>query len=47
MKKTVWENQAGEEGYKSGDFDMDGQVNNPDKNEMWVPNEGEGSKVPE
>ena len=45
--KTIWENQAGEEGYKSGDFDLDGQVNNLDKNNMWVPNQGEGGQVPE
>jgi len=45
--KTFWGNQAGEEGYKSEDFDMDGQVSNPDKNEKWLPNEGEGSQVPE
>ncbi len=47
VDKTIWENQAGESGYKSGDFDMDGQVNNPDKNEMWVPNDGEVGQVPE
>jgi hypothetical protein len=45
--KTLWETQTGEQGYKSADFDLDGQVGNPDKNEMWVPNEGKGSQVPE
>jgi len=40
-------NQAGTQGYKSADFDMNGQVNNPDKNEKWLLNEGEGSQVPE
>jgi len=45
--KTIWTSQAGTKGYKSADFDMDGQVNNPDKNEMWVPNNGEGCQVPE
>jgi len=45
--KTIWTNQAGEKGYNSADFDMDGQVNNPDKNGMWIPNEGEGSQVPQ
>jgi hypothetical protein len=45
--KTIWENQAGTKGYHSADFDLDGQVNNPDKNENWIPNEGEGSQMPE
>jgi len=30
--KVAWEGQAGTRGYKSGDFTLDGQVNNPDKN---------------
>ncbi|MCD4791480.1 MAG: hypothetical protein K8R37_15910, partial [Bacteroidales bacterium] len=46
-KNNIWSLQAGKKGYWSGDFDMDGQVNNPDKNDIWVPNEGEGSQVPE
>lgn len=45
--KFMWENQAGTNGYKSTDFNMNGQVNNPDKDELWVPNEGKGSQVPE
>jgi len=45
--KTLWETTAGKTGYLQEDFNLDGQVNNPDKNEMWVPNEGEGSQVPE
>jgi hypothetical protein len=45
--KNFWENQTGEQGYKSGDFDMDGEVNNPDKNDFWIPNYGKGSQVPE
>ena len=47
VDKTIWENQAGEEGYKSADFDLDGQVNNPDKNDKWMPNEGEDCQLPE
>ena len=34
--KTIWASQAGTRGYKSGDFTMDGQVNNPDKNDVWL-----------
>ncbi|MBC8485601.1 MAG: hypothetical protein H8D45_06130 [Bacteroidetes bacterium] len=45
--KTIWTSQAGTKGYKSGDFTMDGQVNNTDKNDMWLPNVGEGSQVPD
>ncbi|RLD49735.1 MAG: hypothetical protein DRJ05_20550, partial [Bacteroidetes bacterium] len=47
VDKTIWENQAGEQGYKSGDFDMDGQVGNIDKNDNWIPNDGKGSQVPD
>ncbi|MBC8487309.1 MAG: hypothetical protein H8D45_14865 [Bacteroidetes bacterium] len=45
--KTIWTNQAGTKGYKSGDFNMNGQVSNTDKNELWLPNIGEGSQVPD
>ena len=45
--KVVWASQAGTRGYKSGDFDMDGQVNNPDKNDVWIGNIGAESQVPE
>jgi len=45
--KTIWTTQAGEEGYKSADFDMDGQVNNPDKNDYWLDNQTKQSQVPD
>ena len=45
--KTIWVNQAADQGYIPGDFNMDKQVANPDKNEKWIPNEGETSKIPE
>ncbi|OQX74286.1 MAG: hypothetical protein B6D61_11720 [Bacteroidetes bacterium 4484_249] len=45
--KTVWANQAGTKGYESADFNMNSQVNNPDKNDMWVPNRSYESQVPE
>jgi hypothetical protein len=35
------------QGYKSADIDLDGHVNNRDKNEIWLPNIGEGSQIPE
>jgi hypothetical protein len=46
-KDDIWKQQAGEKGYKSGDYDLNGQVNNPDKDDIWLPNIGSGSQVPE
>ena len=46
-KVNVWKVQAGETGYKEGDFNMNGQVNNTDKNDDWFPNMGSGSYIPE
>lgn len=43
----IFQEQAGTRGYKSGDFDMDSEVMNQDKNDIWVSNEGKGSQVPE
>jgi hypothetical protein len=43
---TIWSSQVGTAGYKFGDHNMNGQVNNPDKNETWVENLGQASKVP-
>ncbi len=45
--KTLWSEQAGSAGYNAEDFDLNGQVNNQDKNEQWLPNIGEGCHVPE
>jgi len=42
-----WKNQAGNRGYRSADMDMDGEVNNQDKNETWITNHNEQSQVPE
>ena len=36
--KVFWSGQAGTTGYKSGDFDLNGQVDNLDKNDIWVGN---------
>ncbi|MBM3436129.1 MAG: hypothetical protein FJY07_07965 [Bacteroidetes bacterium] len=46
-KITIWEMQSGTSGYKSGDFNLDSEVNNPDKNGEWIPNLGKGSYVPD
>jgi len=46
-KTNVWVLQAGQEGYKYGDFNLDGQVNNPDKNDILIENIGTSSQVPD
>jgi hypothetical protein len=43
---SVWNPQSGMKGYLTGDFDMDGQVQNQDKNDTWRPNIGKNSSVP-
>jgi hypothetical protein len=45
-KTGIWSVQAGKRGYREGDMDMNGQVNNKDKNEYWLPNFGYGCQVP-
>ena len=42
---TAWDQQVGSQGYQSADFDLNIQVNNIDKNNIWVPNTGAGSQV--
>jgi hypothetical protein len=44
--KSVWKNEAGTAGYLQSDFNMDTQVDNNDKNDVWVPNETTGTQVP-
>ena len=46
-KVNIWNIQTGESGYKAGDFNLDGQINNQDKNDQWIPNFGAGSFIPE
>ncbi|MEZ5084548.1 MAG: hypothetical protein R2750_14060 [Bacteroidales bacterium] len=43
---AIWRNNAGLPGYKAGNFDMDSQTNNQDKNDVMVENFGEMSQVP-
>ncbi|GAB4327588.1 MAG: hypothetical protein Kow00127_20340 [Bacteroidales bacterium] len=35
-----WDTEAGEAGYLNSDFNMDGETNNLDKNELWEKNQG-------
>jgi hypothetical protein len=37
---------AGTTGYQMGDYNMDTQVDNKDKNDVWYPNNGSGTQVP-
>jgi hypothetical protein len=48
-KINVWTPQAAKKGYYPGDFNMDSQVDNADKNYIWVPNNdyGYSSQIPE
>lgn len=45
--KALWTAFAGQAGYFSTDLSLDGQVNNPDKNEAWKMNLNMTSQVPE
>lgn len=46
LDKTVWTGSGGTTGYLPADNNMDTQVDNKDKNDIWLPNIGEGTKVP-
>ena len=47
LDKDLWTTQAGSAGLKASDYNMDTQVDNKDKNDVWVPNDGKGTKVPD
>lgn len=44
---SVWINEAGSNGYLNGDFDLNREVNNIDKNDNWHPNNTIGTEVPD
>jgi len=46
-KSIIWEPAAGEKGYLKGDYNLDIQVNNIDKNDIWYPNLGLSSSLPD
>ncbi|NOX47899.1 MAG: M1 family metallopeptidase [Chlorobi bacterium] len=46
-KNISWEVLAGENGYFSGDYNLDTQVDNKDKDDYWFYNIGKQSQVPE
>ena len=43
---NVWRSESGTTGYEVSDFNLNTQVNNVDKNDIWVPNSGKTSIVP-
>ena len=43
---TGWTAEAGNNGYLSADFNMDSNVDNIDKNDIWLPQTGKSSQVP-
>jgi hypothetical protein len=46
--KILWESSSGANGYFPSDLNFDGQVNNPDKNDIWFLNTNtKSSQVPE
>lgn len=45
--KNIWAGNAGKNGYKQSDFNMDSQVGNQDKNDVYVPNTVYSSQVPQ
>ena len=44
--KTIFVNEVGTAGYLKSDITMDGQSDNKDKNDIWVPNNGVNSQIP-
>jgi hypothetical protein len=44
--KATWSANAGTAGYKPSDFDLNSQVNNTDKNDVWVENTTLTTQVP-
>jgi hypothetical protein len=42
-----WNPEAGGTGYKPADFNLDGQINNRDKNDIWYFNLLKSSQIPE
>jgi PKD repeat protein len=43
----IWKTQAGKSGYLDGDFDLNQQIENGDKNEFWLENQNRSSYVPD
>lgn len=46
-REEIWQPDAGKTGYLKSDYQMDGQVDNKDKNDVWVGNYMKTSQVPQ
>lgn len=46
-KDNIWKPEAGTKGYSKADYNLNGQVENMDKNNVWVGNYLKSSQVPE
>lgn len=46
-KTERWNVQAGEAGYHDADFNLNKHVDNPDKVDIWLPNQGSTSQIPD
>jgi uncharacterized protein (TIGR02145 family) len=45
-KDPVWESETPNKGYLRSDYNLDSQSNNPDKDDIWLPNLGEKCQAP-
>ena len=45
--KAIWTAQSGSYGYQSADMNLNAEVNNPDKDDVWVENTSLSSQVPQ
>jgi hypothetical protein len=45
-ESPTWEVTAGSQGYLGTDYNLDSQSNNLDKDNVWAPNVGNGTQVP-
>ncbi|MCD4664409.1 MAG: hypothetical protein K8R68_03995, partial [Bacteroidales bacterium] len=45
--KLLWQSEAGTKGYKACDLNLNIEVNNQDKNDIWYDNQDATSQVPQ
>jgi hypothetical protein len=45
-ESPLWETSAGTKGYLGTDYNLDSQSNNKDKDDIWAPNIGAGTQIP-
>lgn len=46
-KSQTWNFETGLGGYLSSDLNLNGESDNQDKNDFWIPNYGQNSKIPD